>query len=89
MYIVNVWMLYFRSEVQDASYSLQQYESNFGRSLLAGYHDHYLSDFVLHGTSDDNFHSRLHNDLTMAVQNSALDEPIAQAACIVADTDKW
>ncbi len=44
------------------------FERNFGRSLMAAYTDHYMSDFILHGTSDANFHSRLHNDLMHSVQ---------------------
>jgi len=65
------------------------YQYHFGRSLMAAYTDHYLSDFVLHGTGDTNLHSRLHSDLMTAVQISVIDEPISEAACIVADTDKW
>ena len=64
-------------------------ECNFGHSLLAGFSPHYLSDFTLHGTSDPHFHTRLHQDLTQAVQNPVLDESITEAACVVADTDKW
>lgn len=44
------------------------FDRNFGRSLLADFSDHYLSNFVLHGTSDTNFKERLIIDLHMATQ---------------------
>ncbi|XP_027622374.1 folliculin-interacting protein 2 isoform X2 [Tupaia chinensis] len=62
---------------------------NFGRSLLAGYCPTYLPDLVLHGTSsDDRLRQCLPADLAHAVQHPVLDEPIAEALCIVADTDR-
>ncbi|KAJ8319420.1 hypothetical protein KUTeg_004511 [Tegillarca granosa] len=69
--------------------SITVFDRNFGRSLLAGYSNHYLSDFVLHGTSDDRFHDKLVNDLKMHIQHSVLDEPIGEAVCVIADTDNW
>ncbi|XP_078086957.1 folliculin-interacting protein 1 isoform X2 [Mustelus asterias] len=64
--------------------------ANFGRSLFGGYCPHYVSDFVLHGTgSDEKLKQCLASDLTHAVQHSVLDEPIAEAVCIIADLDKW
>ena len=33
--------------------------TNFGRQMLAGFSDHYLSDFVLHGTSDEDVHRKV------------------------------
>ncbi|XP_013386632.1 folliculin-interacting protein 1 isoform X2 [Lingula anatina] len=65
------------------------YDSNFGHSLLGGYNDHYVSDFVLHGTSDTSFLKRLRKDLVMTEQYSILDEPVAEAVSIVADTSNW
>lgn len=35
---------------------------------MAAYTDHYMSDFVLHGTSDNQFMAKVHSDLSMAVQ---------------------
>lgn len=67
--------------------SQKNFDRNFGRSLLADFSDHYLSDFVLHGTSEKNFHEKMERDLHMATHHSVLDEPIAEAVCIVADTD--
>ncbi|CAH1246397.1 FNIP2 [Branchiostoma lanceolatum] len=67
----------------------QRLESNFGRSLLAGYSEKYLSDFVLLGTGESDFRQKLQTDLQLATQTSILDEPIAEAVCIVADTDRW
>ena len=52
-------------------------DCNFGRSLLAGYCEHYMSDFALHGTGDKSFlpdkanpalPSVLGRDLKIAVQ---------------------
>ncbi|XP_035671144.1 folliculin-interacting protein 2-like isoform X2 [Branchiostoma floridae] len=67
----------------------QRLESNFGRSLLAGYSEKYLPDFVLLGTGESDFRQQLQTDLQLATQTSVLDEPIAEAVCIVADTDRW
>nr|XP_020467621.1 folliculin-interacting protein 1 isoform X1 [Monopterus albus] len=64
--------------------------ANFGRSLFGGYCPTYVPDFVLHGMpSDEKLRQRLMTELTHAVQHPVLDEPIAEAVCIVADTDKW
>ncbi|XP_057677063.1 folliculin-interacting protein 1 isoform X1 [Corythoichthys intestinalis] len=64
--------------------------ANFGRSLFGGYCPTYVPDFVLHGMpSDDKLRQSLTAELTHAVQHPVLDEPIAEAVCIVADTDKW
>ncbi|XP_048220681.1 folliculin-interacting protein 2 isoform X1 [Perognathus longimembris pacificus] len=64
--------------------------SNFGRSLLAGYCPTYMPDMVLHGTSsDEKLKQCLMADLVHTVHHPVLDEPIAEAVCIIADTDKW
>ncbi|XP_058513407.1 folliculin-interacting protein 2 isoform X1 [Ochotona princeps] len=63
---------------------------NFGRSLLAGYCPTYVPDLVLHGTgSDERLRQCLAADLLHTAQHPVLDEPIAEAVCIIADTDKW
>lgn len=63
---------------------------NFGRSLLAGYCPSYMPDLVLHGTSsDEKLRQCLVADLLHTVHHPVLDEPIAEAVCIIADTDKW
>uniref|UniRef100_A0A8C3YLE0 Folliculin interacting protein 2 n=1 Tax=Catagonus wagneri TaxID=51154 RepID=A0A8C3YLE0_9CETA len=63
---------------------------NFGRSLLAGYCPTYVPDLVLHGTSsDEKLKQCLAADLVHTVRHPVLDEPIAEAVCIIADTDKW
>uniref|UniRef100_A0A8C6WMS9 Folliculin interacting protein 1 n=1 Tax=Neogobius melanostomus TaxID=47308 RepID=A0A8C6WMS9_9GOBI len=64
--------------------------ANFGRSLFGGYCPTYVPDFVLHGMpSDEKLRQSLTEDLAHAVQHPVLDEPIAEAVCIIADTDKW
>ncbi|KAL4659720.1 folliculin-interacting protein 1 isoform X1 [Arapaima gigas] len=64
--------------------------ANFGRSLFGGYCPTYVPDFVLHGTpNDEKLKQCLMSDLAHAVQHPVLDEPIAEAVCIIADTDKW
>uniref|UniRef100_A0A8D0H767 Folliculin interacting protein 2 n=1 Tax=Sphenodon punctatus TaxID=8508 RepID=A0A8D0H767_SPHPU len=63
---------------------------NFGRSLLGGYCPTYMPDLVLHGISnDEKLEQCLPADLHHAVNHPVLDEPIAEAVCIIADTDKW
>ncbi|XP_036372689.1 folliculin-interacting protein 2 isoform X2 [Megalops cyprinoides] len=63
--------------------------NNFGRSLFGGYCPQYMPDFVLHGTSsDERLRQCLMADLDHTVLHPALDEPIAEAVCIIADTDK-
>lgn len=73
----------------DEQTSIEGFDQNFGRSLLASFSDHYMSDFVLHGTSDTSFRPRLLQDLQSTMQHSILDEPVAESVCIIADTDNW
>uniref|UniRef100_A0A8C7KPT7 Folliculin interacting protein 1 n=1 Tax=Oncorhynchus kisutch TaxID=8019 RepID=A0A8C7KPT7_ONCKI len=64
--------------------------ANFGRSLFGGYCTTYVPDFVLQGMpNDDKLKQGLMSELAHAVQHPVLDEPIAEAVCIIADTDKW
>ncbi|XP_031729931.1 folliculin-interacting protein 1 isoform X2 [Anarrhichthys ocellatus] len=64
--------------------------ANFGRSLFGGYCPTYVPDFVLHGLpTDEKLRQCLMAELSHAVQHPVLDEPIAEAVCIIADTDKW
>ncbi|XP_061440365.1 folliculin-interacting protein 2 isoform X2 [Rhineura floridana] len=63
---------------------------HFGRSLLGGYCASYMPDLVLHGISnDEQLKQCLAAELSRAVNHPVLDEPIAEAICIIADTDKW
>uniref|UniRef100_A0A9J8C5S1 Folliculin interacting protein 2 n=1 Tax=Cyprinus carpio carpio TaxID=630221 RepID=A0A9J8C5S1_CYPCA len=63
--------------------------NHFGRSLLGGYCPQYMPDFALHGISSDlSLKQCLMSDLEHTVLHPALDEPVAEALCIVADTDR-
>ncbi|XP_026059765.1 folliculin-interacting protein 2 isoform X2 [Carassius auratus] len=63
--------------------------NHFGRSLLGGYCPQYMPDFALHGISSDlRLKQCLVSDLEHTVLHPALDEPVAEALCIVADTDR-
>ncbi|XP_053796768.1 folliculin-interacting protein 2 isoform X2 [Vidua chalybeata] len=63
---------------------------NFGRSLLGGYCHTYIPDLVLHGiNNDEKLKQCLLADLLHSMHHPVLDEPIAEAVCIIADTDKW
>ncbi|XP_028831953.1 folliculin-interacting protein 2 [Denticeps clupeoides] len=63
--------------------------NHFGHSLLGGYCPQYMPDFVLHGiTSDQRLRQCLMGDLEHMVLHPSLDEPITEAVCIVADTDR-
>ncbi|NXR18359.1 FNIP2 protein, partial [Cinclus mexicanus] len=77
--------LYFRSNTISS-----QCVKNFGRSLLGGYCHTYIPDLVLHGiNNDEKLKQYLLADLFHAMHHPVLDEPIAEAVCIIADTDKW
>ncbi|NXV71776.1 FNIP2 protein, partial [Atlantisia rogersi] len=77
--------LYFRSNTFSS-----QCVKHFGRSLLGGYCHTYIPDLVLHGISnDEKLKQCLLADLLHAMHHPVLDEPIAEAICIIADTDKW
>lgn len=78
-----------KCNTQGTRKAVSSFAKNFGRSLFADYSDHYMSDFVLHGTSCTEFTRKMNKDLQQAVQHSILDEPISEAVCIVADTDNW
>ncbi|XP_053111185.1 folliculin-interacting protein 2 isoform X3 [Hemicordylus capensis] len=63
---------------------------HFARSLLGGYCASYMPDLVLHGISnDEQLKQCLPAELSHAVNHPVLDESIAEAVCIIADTDKW
>ncbi|XP_038060101.1 LOW QUALITY PROTEIN: folliculin-interacting protein 2-like [Patiria miniata] len=66
----------------------ESYVDNFGRSLLGGYSQTYVPDMALHGVPELDRKKVLAN-LDQASQHSVLDGEIAEAVCIVADTDTW
>uniref|UniRef100_S4RPR0 Folliculin interacting protein 1 n=1 Tax=Petromyzon marinus TaxID=7757 RepID=S4RPR0_PETMA len=64
--------------------------SNYGRSLVGGYCPRYVPDLVLHGIpGDEGLRDRIADDLAHTAQHPVLDEPIAEAVCILADTERW
>ncbi|PFX15192.1 Folliculin-interacting protein 1 [Stylophora pistillata] len=62
--------------------------NNFGRSMFAGIVDSYLPDLVLQGVQENDFRGRLSADLKLALQHSVVDDPVSEAVCIIANTDK-
>ena len=63
----------FRVPSDSSDEDLTSFGWNFGNSLLAGYTDHYMSDFVLHGTSDayPRLLTKLQTDLSVSLQVSS------------------
>ncbi|XP_075716412.1 folliculin-interacting protein 2 [Rhinoderma darwinii] len=62
---------------------------NFGRSLYGGYCSTYMPDMVLHGiASAEKLKPCLVASLAHSTHHPVLDEPLAEAVCIVADTEK-
>uniref|UniRef100_A0A9J7YTZ4 Folliculin interacting protein 2 n=1 Tax=Cyprinus carpio carpio TaxID=630221 RepID=A0A9J7YTZ4_CYPCA len=88
--------LYMATEQKEYELPLPSYQAesrasvnHFGRSLLGGYCPQYMPDFALHGISSDlSLKQCLMSDLEHTVLHPALDEPVAEALCIVADTDR-
>ncbi|XP_016426004.1 folliculin-interacting protein 2-like isoform X2 [Sinocyclocheilus rhinocerous] len=88
--------LYMATEQKEYELPLPSYQvesrasvNHFGRSLLGGYCPQYMPDFALHGISSDlGLKQCLMSDLEHTVLHPALDEPVAEALCIVADTDR-
>jgi hypothetical protein len=66
-----------------------RHEENFGYSLLAGYCEKFVFEYVLHGTSDLSFLAHLGEMLRFSKENSILDAPIDEALYIVANVDTW
>ncbi|KJE91826.1 hypothetical protein CAOG_02906 [Capsaspora owczarzaki ATCC 30864] len=62
---------------------------NLGRSLFAGLCESYVSDFVLVGVPRNNFQKQLAADMRLAIECSVIDEPVAEAVCLIADTNDW
>ncbi|NWU97437.1 FNIP2 protein, partial [Upupa epops] len=79
-----------KTRTEESNTISSQCVKNFGRSLLGGYCHTYVPDLVLHGISnDEKLKQCLLADLLHAMHYPVLDEPIAEAVCIIADTDKW
>ncbi|KAK7057029.1 Folliculin-interacting protein 1 [Halocaridina rubra] len=64
--------------------------SSLAGSLLGGVLDHYSSVFVLHATTQTtHWEDALRQDLSAAAHHSTLDQQVAEAVAVVADTDSW
>lgn len=64
--------------------------SNLAGSLLGGVMDHYSSVFVVHATTQTHhWEDALRQDLSAAAHHSTLDQQVAEAVAVVADTDTW
>uniref|UniRef100_H2YCU4 UDENN FNIP1/2-type domain-containing protein n=1 Tax=Ciona savignyi TaxID=51511 RepID=H2YCU4_CIOSA len=60
------------------------------QSLMADYNGEYLNDFVLHGSCDHpDTHQRILDDLDHMTKIPPLDEPVAEAVCVLANTEDW
>uniref|UniRef100_UPI00358F96C9 folliculin-interacting protein 1-like isoform X2 n=1 Tax=Myxine glutinosa TaxID=7769 RepID=UPI00358F96C9 len=64
--------------------------SSFGKSMFGGFCPRYVPDLVLQGIpSDVGLQERLLEDLNHAVQHPVLEEPVAEAVCVLADSERW
>ncbi|XP_046860467.1 folliculin-interacting protein 2-like isoform X2 [Xenia sp. Carnegie-2017] len=61
---------------------------SFGRSLMAGYCDQYVPDFVLHGT-DRLTDEQAKKSLQISLEQPVVDSPISESVIISGDVDKW
>ncbi|OZJ04588.1 hypothetical protein BZG36_02760 [Bifiguratus adelaidae] len=63
---------------------------SFGRSLMVGYCKQYHPDFVLMGIPQLSSLGNLEEDLNCSLkQEGSLMDSVTEAACILADTNKW
>ncbi|XP_071514108.1 uncharacterized protein [Panulirus ornatus] len=64
--------------------------SSLAGSLLGGVMDHYSSVFVVHATTQTHhWEDALRQDLSAAAHCSTLDQQVAEAVAVVADTNTW
>ena len=61
---------------------------SFGRSLMAGYCDQYVPDFVLHGT-DRCTEEQARQSMQISLEQPVVDSPISESVIVAGDTDKW
>nr|CAD7399899.1 unnamed protein product [Timema cristinae] len=67
----------------------QKIPVGFASSLLGGLSDHYVSDFVLQGCTQNvnEWEMILRKDLSLAAHHTLIDQNVSEAVCIVGDTD--
>ncbi|KAG9304350.1 hypothetical protein G9A89_019912 [Geosiphon pyriformis] len=63
----------------------QLFVKSYGRSLMAGYCQSYMSDFVLMGLPQYNFQDILEADLKESVQQFSTPELVSSSQCIIGD----
>ncbi|CAB4009037.1 folliculin-interacting 1 isoform X3, partial [Paramuricea clavata] len=61
---------------------------SFGRSLMAGYCDQYVPDFVLHGTVHCT-EEQVKQSMQISLEQPVVDSPISESVIITGDTNKW
>jgi len=77
------------SELKQATNSTEEYFRGFAWSLMSNFTDHYMSDFALQGTNEEDFAAKLCTDLWVSVNNPVLEESVAESVTILADTNNW
>jgi hypothetical protein len=60
---------------------------SYGRSLMAPYCDHYMSDFVLMGVPKFDFQHFMETDMRDTMRHFEIQDKIASTVCIVADAN--
>ncbi|KAF9208852.1 Folliculin-interacting protein 1 [Haplosporangium sp. Z 27] len=60
---------------------------SYGRSLMAPYCDHYMSDFALMGVPKFDFQHFMETDMRDTLRHFEIQEKIGMTVCIVADTN--
>ncbi|CAG8526792.1 7028_t:CDS:10 [Ambispora gerdemannii] len=77
------------TKTKSSSYRADQlYVKSYGRSLMVGLCDSYMSDFVLMGLPCFDFQDSLETDLKDSVQQFSLpDEPVTRSFCILGNLD--
>lgn len=65
--------------------------NNFAASLLGCATEHYIADFVVQACTQDSsaWKHKLRRDLALAAHQPMFDKEVAEAVCVLANTDTW